>query len=153
MTDPALVLVMEGADLDRRVAKYVRGWEWRRPTHGNCCTCQRCGRDHDECCGESCRYSESLEAAVPVLDAMRASGWEYEMCSRSRLVTFRRDKASVDADADDLATAVCRAAVRAVLTVTCPRCEGAGLVDAPDGDKARKWPCDDCDMTGQKGGA
>jgi hypothetical protein len=35
----------------------------------------------------------------------------------------------------------------------CPRCAGSGMVDAPPGDMARKWPCDDCDMTGQKGGA
>jgi ribosomal protein S27AE len=34
----------------------------------------------------------------------------------------------------------------------CPRCGGSGMVDAPDGEKARKWPCDDCNMTGKKGG-
>ena len=34
------------AEKDREIAKWRR---IRTPTHGNCCTCQKCGLDHDSC--------------------------------------------------------------------------------------------------------
>ncbi len=30
----------------------------RKPTHGNCCTCQDCGQPHDECTCDKIRYIE-----------------------------------------------------------------------------------------------
>ncbi len=33
--------------------------ETRKPTHGNCCTCQTCGQGHDECV---CDHNELLQA-------------------------------------------------------------------------------------------
>ncbi len=32
--------------------------EIRKPTHGNCCTCQACGHPHDECV---CRHNELVD--------------------------------------------------------------------------------------------
>jgi uncharacterized protein (TIGR02996 family) len=36
-------------------------------------------------------------------------------------------------------------------TVECVACRGTGLSDAPNGDTARKWPCDACRMRGNFG--
>ena len=33
--------------------KCVREHKKIKPTHGSCCTCQKCGHDHDECI---CQY-------------------------------------------------------------------------------------------------
>lgn len=43
---------------------YLKGREplpTRRPTHGNCCTCQGCGQDHDDCVCEHNRLLAELE--------------------------------------------------------------------------------------------
>ena len=40
--------------------EYLMGFELintRKPTHGNCCTCQECGYGHDECV---CEHNELL---------------------------------------------------------------------------------------------
>jgi ribosomal protein S27AE len=47
------------------------------------------------------------------------------------------------------------AANQIVVTPLCPRCGGTGMVDAPPGDIARKWPCGHCylDAANAGGGA
>lgn len=48
--DAYIALLSERDRLEGEVAKWKR---IRTPTHGNCCTCQACGLDHD-----SCRYAQ-----------------------------------------------------------------------------------------------
>lgn len=45
------------------VAEVVFGVKKRKPTHGYCCTCQKCGQCHDDCI---CWYCESISAAWEV---------------------------------------------------------------------------------------
>jgi len=39
--------------------------ETRKPTHGNCCTCQECGWPHDECVCEHNKWCEYFNPAAP----------------------------------------------------------------------------------------
>lgn len=47
-----------------RVVKIVEGMKnYRRPTHGECCTCQKCGGDIDDCdCKRNAIISDILSA-------------------------------------------------------------------------------------------
>lgn len=47
--------------VDRLIAKVVFKRHYRKPGHGPCCTCQRCGHDHDDCL---CGISENLDRAM-----------------------------------------------------------------------------------------
>lgn len=42
------------------------------PTHGNCCTCQKCGHSHDECV---CEHNE-IERALAAIKPNAAAGEE-----------------------------------------------------------------------------
>ncbi len=53
------------AVLDAQVADRVMGWQFTKPRHGRCCTCQRCGRSYDEC-GGSCYFTSDIAAAWEV---------------------------------------------------------------------------------------
>jgi len=59
-----------GREMDALVAEKVMGWKRRKPTHGNCCTCQDCGQGHDECFCEFCP-SEDIADAWRVVIEMR----------------------------------------------------------------------------------
>lgn len=55
------------------VIEWIDGWvarlrfQFRKPTHGNCCTCQTCGHPHDEClCCEINKFQE-LRALVEAI--------------------------------------------------------------------------------------
>ena len=53
------MLILEG---------YLKGSkliEKRKPTHGNCCTCQECGHYHDECV---CEYNHLLSELSKLKD-------------------------------------------------------------------------------------
>ena len=45
----------------------ARGTPFRKPTHGTCCTCQRCGYHHDDC---QCYYAEDIEEAWRLVEEM-----------------------------------------------------------------------------------
>lgn len=59
-----------GRELDALIAEKVIGKPWRKPTHGTCCTCQRCGYPNDSDC--ECGYTEYIEKAWPVVEKMKA---------------------------------------------------------------------------------
>jgi hypothetical protein len=75
-----------GAELDKAVSEAI-GNPWHKPNHGNCCTCQTCGWDHDNC---QCGYSDDWSQAGPLIEEYKIvlvydydrSEWEAEM-SRS----------------------------------------------------------------------
>ena len=59
------------AELEAEVAKMKRNC-WRKPTHGPCCTCQRCGKDYDSCrcdLADAVDECEAAEARVKELEA------------------------------------------------------------------------------------
>lgn len=37
---------------------------WEKPTHGNCCTCQTCGWDHDSC---KCSLIYDVETPINII--------------------------------------------------------------------------------------
>lgn len=57
-----------GKELDALIAEKIMGWKFRKPTHGSCCTCQRCGRDYDTCNNAPCDFSADLAAAWSVVE-------------------------------------------------------------------------------------
>ena len=67
-------------ELDAKIATLVFGWKFTKPRHGNCCTCQRCGGDH-ECClyGVSCEFSADMSGAWPVVENLRKRGYQVKI--------------------------------------------------------------------------
>lgn len=64
-------------ELDAQIAELVFGWKFAKPRHGNCCTCQRCGRDHESCLyGISCDFSADMDGAWPVVENLRERGFQ-----------------------------------------------------------------------------
>jgi hypothetical protein len=55
---------LEGAELDYWVAKAI-GNDWRKPSHGSCCSCQTCGHFNDEC---QCGYHDSWSQLGPLIE-------------------------------------------------------------------------------------
>lgn len=60
---------MNVLERDNRIAEMM-GWKFRKPTHGNCCTCQRCGRDHESCNDCPCEFGEYEDAALQALETI-----------------------------------------------------------------------------------
>lgn len=77
---PDIATMPAGPEMDELVATRVFGWAFKKPNHGYCCTCQRCGRAEDDCHG-GCYFSDEIEAAWPVVEKMRENGWEFIMHS------------------------------------------------------------------------
>lgn len=62
--DASTILAHDAAQRETiaRLEKEVTKWRSiRTPTHGNCCTCQRCGVDHDSC---RCDIDEMVDDLV-----------------------------------------------------------------------------------------
>jgi hypothetical protein len=78
-TEHLVMLFDAGFSLDELVAKHIMGWEFRRPTHGICCTCQHCGRHQDDCPGAACEFTAPEADIGPVLRRMRELGWWAEL--------------------------------------------------------------------------
>lgn len=67
-------------ELDAQIAELVFGWKFTKPRHGNCCTCQRCGRDHESCLyGVPCDFSAEMDGAWPVVEKMREKGYQVKI--------------------------------------------------------------------------
>ena len=78
------------ADLEARLA------DLHRPTHGPCCTCQRCGKHYDDCrCGLDEVVAELAEERALLLGVALsvASKWEYGQSE----ILARRLRAAIDA--------------------------------------------------------
>lgn len=58
------VAKLEGPELDKWVGAAL-GKPWRKPTHGKCCTCPRCGWDNDDC---QCDYSTEWAWGGPLIE-------------------------------------------------------------------------------------
>ncbi len=109
-------------DQAARIAKELLGWEFRKPTHGRCCTCQNCGRDYDSC-GDSCYFDEDISAAWPIVEKLRDRGWSVELYTDSQiparvnLISLRDpidDAWSIEIDANTMPEAIVSAALRAL---------------------------------------
>lgn len=61
-------------EMDALVAKHVMGYEFVKPTHGACCTCQNCGKAYEDCLG--CEYSTIREHVLAVEEEIERRGWE-----------------------------------------------------------------------------
>ena len=120
-----------GRELDALIAE-VMGKPFRKPTHGNCCTCQVCGHYHDEC---QCGYGDDISMAWRVFEKMpefgfhllvghgvaRTDNQKYGIDNLDDGVTvhvFHKSGKSTDydavADAGASPLAICRAALKAV---------------------------------------
>lgn len=55
--DAAIDALIEAQFLDSRELRI----DYHKPTHGNCCTCQDCGHDHDSCI---CSHNEMLKVLL-----------------------------------------------------------------------------------------
>jgi hypothetical protein len=108
---------LEGRALDALVARKVLGWEFRKPTHGTCCTCQRCGRDQDEC-SDGCEFGEDFRSAFAVVEALKAKCDYFQLCYEKRVgwefvVTMSEKGPFFIGLADSMPLAVCRGALQA----------------------------------------
>ena len=65
--------------LDAQIAELVFGWKFTKPQHGNCCTCQRCGRDHESCLYISCEVSDDIQGAWAVVEKLRERGFQVKI--------------------------------------------------------------------------
>ena len=67
-----------------------------KPTHGNCCTCQECGQNHDDCvCFENnkievCEYVEQLQTKLQELKEDNRSLEKREKNTDARLERLMR---------------------------------------------------------------
>jgi hypothetical protein len=59
-----------GNGLDKEVA-ILMGKPWKKPTHGTCCICQRCGYSYDDC---QCYYSTGFYDAWNVAQKLMEDG-------------------------------------------------------------------------------
>jgi hypothetical protein len=75
MTDITLTV----DEIDQLIAKELFGWEWQKPRHGPCCTCQRCGRANedfgDPCHDNSCEMTEDIQNAWKIVEKMEEKGF------------------------------------------------------------------------------
>jgi hypothetical protein len=74
---------MTPLERDKLVAKFVMGWEFAKPRHGSCCTCQRCGRDY-----ESCSWPNSCEYTYTETDASVADRIEGKIEQADRVHAY-----------------------------------------------------------------
>jgi hypothetical protein len=58
---------MSSSEIDKLISEKVLERPWKKPTHGSCCTCQKCGYSHDDC---TCGCSESIEKAFDIVDRL-----------------------------------------------------------------------------------
>lgn len=118
---------MGAREKNLRISEVLFGRKPRKPTHGNCCTCQSCGQAHDECiCGESswesC-YTENRNTCALVLDEIEKRGetaekkflahlwwWIGGLSKADQRPDYWRDWAFLRADPDT----ICYAALKAV---------------------------------------
>ena len=113
---------MTKLELDMAIAEKIMGWVFETPRHGNCCTCQRCGRDHETCMCFPCDFSDDLEAAWDIVEKLAKQGMtchvEWKGASReypfTAEVTFTKDWMKGWAIADTVSEAICKAALKAI---------------------------------------
>lgn len=107
---------------DKTIAKVFFNWEFTKPRHGWCCTCQRCGRHNDDCQpGEwSCDFSDDIGAAMRVVDAMHARGWDFSLFLFDKQYSVSFDprfssgrNLQVEGE-NEPARAICKAAMKAL---------------------------------------
>ena len=107
-----------GEELDAMVAESVMDRPNRKPRHGSCCTCQRCGWDYDNC---QCNYSQFLEDAWKVVDKILSKGGEISLHSsafkggRIWVAEFIPIFGWCNAYGDTAPEAICKAALLAML--------------------------------------
>ena len=60
-------------EIDRLQAELaaVRKHCWRKPEHGPCCTCQRCGKDYDSCRCDLDEVADELAKARAEIQRLR----------------------------------------------------------------------------------
>jgi len=67
-------------------AKVVKWQRIRKPTHGNCCTCQKCGLDHDACRCDIDELADELTQLQATLAAKEAKIVELaDLCRQAGL--------------------------------------------------------------------
>ena len=64
-------------DLSAAVAEAFFHYQFQKPAHGACCTCQYCGRPYDECSG--CRYAEDWDNAAEVIGVLLGRGYTIQI--------------------------------------------------------------------------
>jgi len=103
-----------GPELDALVADKIFHQPFRKPTHGNCCTCQTCGHGHDEC---RCDYglADWIGRTWEIVDELRrlfdfALSWH----NGSWVASFRLKENYCVALARHASIAIVRAALKTV---------------------------------------
>lgn len=76
LTAEQVLTMGAGSEIDKLLRPFCNKNEYRKPTHGSCCTCQTCGWYHNDC---DCLWSPSTEDvdAMEVLDKMRQQRYSY----------------------------------------------------------------------------
>lgn len=85
-------------NIDQYLCKWILGFEWTKPTHGRCCTCQACGRDHDKCNLLPCKF-DCLDRAWNLVIALVKKDWGFACTNftfedRAYTVRFYNDSLS-----------------------------------------------------------